>query len=117
MLIVDYRTGAVMADHGAAASGESSVVDEHYGGAVDPKGFVGQLFATMRPYAAPHPPGAQPPPMLSCDEHVRGLLGEHVTDVIARRQSDTADRFAAPDAFRDYVKSNYQLLDRQGQPD
>ena len=33
VLIVDSRTGEVVADHGAVAPGESSVVDEHYGGA------------------------------------------------------------------------------------
>jgi len=33
VLIVDPRTGEVIADHGAVAPGESSVTDEHYGGA------------------------------------------------------------------------------------
>ncbi|MDT4959268.1 MAG: hypothetical protein QOD31_3067, partial [Pseudonocardiales bacterium] len=28
-----------------------------------PEGFIGQLFATMKPYAPPPPPGAQPPPL------------------------------------------------------
>jgi len=27
-----------------------------------PEGFIGQMFATMKPYAPPPPPGAQPPP-------------------------------------------------------
>jgi transposase len=33
VLIVDTNTGEVVADHGAVAPGESSVADEHYGGA------------------------------------------------------------------------------------
>ena len=33
VLIVDPRTGEVIADHAAVAPGESSVVDDHYGGA------------------------------------------------------------------------------------
>ena len=33
VLIVDPRTGQVVADHAVVAPGESSVVDEHYGGA------------------------------------------------------------------------------------
>lgn len=33
VLIVDTHTGEVVADHGAVAPGESSVADEHYGGA------------------------------------------------------------------------------------
>ena len=36
-----------------------------------PEGFIGQLFATMRPYAPPLPPGAQPPPLWGREEHVR----------------------------------------------
>lgn len=28
-----------------------------------PQGFVGRMFATMKPYAPPPPPGAQPPPL------------------------------------------------------
>jgi len=33
VLIVDTHTGEVVADHGAVAPGDSSVVDEHHGGA------------------------------------------------------------------------------------
>jgi len=33
VLIVDTHTGEVVADHGAVAPGDSSVMDEHYGGA------------------------------------------------------------------------------------
>jgi len=28
-----------------------------------PAGYIGQMFATMKPYAPPPPPGAQPPPL------------------------------------------------------
>jgi hypothetical protein len=35
------------------------------------------------------------------------LLGDRVTSVDARRQTVTVDRFAAPDAFRDYFKAHY----------
>ena len=28
-----------------------------------PTGFIGRMFATMKPYAPPPPPGAQPPPL------------------------------------------------------
>ena len=41
-----------------------------------PEGFIGQMFATMRPYAPPPPPGAQPPPLWGSEEHVRALLGD-----------------------------------------
>ena len=47
-----------------------------------PEGFIGQMFATMKPYAPPPPPGAQPPPLWGREEHVRELFGDRVTDVV-----------------------------------
>jgi SAM-dependent methyltransferase len=72
-----------------------------------PTGFVGQMFATMKPYSPPPPPGAQPPPLWGDEDHVRALLGNRVTDVVTSRQMVTVDRFESPDAFRDYFKANY----------
>jgi SAM-dependent methyltransferase len=72
-----------------------------------PTGFVGEMFRTMKPYAPPPPPGAQPPPLWGDEDHVRGLLGDRVTDVVARRQTVTIDGFATPDAWRTYWKSVY----------
>ncbi|MFD2356143.1 class I SAM-dependent methyltransferase [Nonomuraea ferruginea] len=50
-----------------------------------PEGFIGQMFATMKPFVAPPPPGAQPPPLWGDEDHVRALLGDAVTEVVARR--------------------------------
>ncbi|MFI6988319.1 class I SAM-dependent methyltransferase [Nonomuraea wenchangensis] len=72
-----------------------------------PEGFIGQMFAAMKPYVAPPPPGAQPPPLWGSEGHVRALLGDAVTDVVARRQMVTIDRFAHPGEFLDYFKANY----------
>ena len=72
-----------------------------------PEGFIGQMFATMKPYAPAPPPGAQPPPMWGSEEHVRALLGDRVTEVSASRASLVVDEFATPAAFRDYFKVNY----------
>lgn len=72
-----------------------------------PEGFIGQMFAAMRPYAPPPPPGAQPPPLWGREEHVRSLLGDQVTDVRARRQSVRISRFGRPEDFRDYFKARY----------
>jgi SAM-dependent methyltransferase len=72
-----------------------------------PEGFIGQLFATMKPYAPAPPPGAQPPPLWGQEGHVRALLGDRVTDVEAHRQGVRVDRFGVPEAFRDYFKSCY----------
>lgn len=72
-----------------------------------PEGFIGRLFATMKPYVPPPPPGAQPPPLWGNTDHVRGLLGDRVTDFAVRRQTVTIDHFARPEEFRDYFKANY----------
>jgi SAM-dependent methyltransferase len=72
-----------------------------------PEGFIGRMFATMKPYAPPPPPGAQPPPLWGSEEHVTALLGDRVTDVVARRRTVRIDHFASPEAFRDYFKANY----------
>jgi SAM-dependent methyltransferase len=72
-----------------------------------PEGFIGQMFATMKPYAPPPPPGAQPPPLWGREDHVRALLGDQVTDITATRQTVKIDRFADPETFRDYFKALY----------
>jgi SAM-dependent methyltransferase len=72
-----------------------------------PEGFIGQVFATMKPYAPPPPPGAQPPPLWGREDHVQALLGDRVTGVTTRRQTVTISRFADPSAFRDYFKARY----------
>lgn len=72
-----------------------------------PQGFIGQMFAAMKPYAPPPPPGAQPPPLWGEEDHVRALLGDRVTDVVASRQSVRVDHFRTPEEFRDYFKAHY----------
>ncbi|MEV0810046.1 class I SAM-dependent methyltransferase [Micromonospora sp. NPDC050200] len=72
-----------------------------------PQGFIGQLFATLKPYVAAPPPGAQPAPLWGDEQHVRALFGDRVADIAARRQTLRVDGFATPEAFRDYFKTNY----------
>lgn len=72
-----------------------------------PGGYIGQMFSTMKPYQAPPPPGAQPPPLWGDPDHVRKLLGDRVADFSAQRRTVTVDHFATADAFRDYFKSHY----------
>ncbi len=72
-----------------------------------PEGFIGQMFATMKPYAPPPPPGVQPPPLWGSEEHVSSLLGDRVTDVVTRRQAARVEAFGQPEAFRDYFKARY----------
>jgi SAM-dependent methyltransferase len=72
-----------------------------------PEGHIGQLFATMKPYMAPPPAGAQPPPLWGREDHVRALLGERITDVNAELRALTVDHFTSGAEFRDYFKSVY----------
>jgi len=72
-----------------------------------PEGFIGQMFATMKPYAPPPPPAAQPPPLWGREDHVRSLLGDRVTDVRAARQTVRVSLFGRPEDFRDYFKARY----------
>ena len=71
-----------------------------------PEGFIGRMFGTMKPYAAPPPAAAQPPPLWGDEQHVRDLLGDRVTDVRAVTRSVTLD-FASGIEFRDYFKAYY----------
>jgi len=72
-----------------------------------PGGFIGEMFATMKPYAPPPPAGAQPPPRWGDETHVRGLLGDRIGDVHATVQSLRVEAFASGEAFRDYFKRTY----------
>ena len=72
-----------------------------------PTGFIGQMFTTIKPYAPPAPPGAQPPPLWGNEEHVRGLLGDRVTDLVSRQQKVRVDCFADASAFLGYFKERY----------
>lgn len=72
-----------------------------------PAGFIGQMFATMKPYAPPPPPGAQPPPLWGKEEHVRDLLGDRVTDFVAGERMLPVDRFGTPEELLEFFKAHY----------
>ena len=72
-----------------------------------PSGFIGQMFAAMKPFNPPPPPGVQPPPLWGDLAHVRELLGDRVTDLRASQQMLKVDQLADPVTFRDYFKTNY----------
>ncbi|MBF4763960.1 class I SAM-dependent methyltransferase [Nocardioides islandensis] len=72
-----------------------------------PAGFIGQMFATMKPFVAPPPAGVQPPPLWGDEDHVRGLLGDRVTDVRTETRTVKVTLFAEPADFREFFKTNY----------
>ncbi|MFZ2527096.1 MAG: class I SAM-dependent methyltransferase [Rhodococcus sp. (in: high G+C Gram-positive bacteria)] len=103
--------GVMFAPHHQAAADELVRVTRP-GGRIGllswtPDGFIGRMFATMKPYAPPPPPGAQPPPRWGDETHVRALLGDRVTDVEARTAQLRVERFATGEEFRDFFKATY----------
>jgi SAM-dependent methyltransferase len=72
-----------------------------------PGGFIGQMFATMKPFAPPPPEGAQPPPLWGDEAHVADLFGDGVSDFAAVKQSVVVDAFDTGAEFRDYFKACY----------
>ncbi|WP_329376242.1 class I SAM-dependent methyltransferase [Streptomyces sp. NBC_01351] len=103
--------GVMFAPHHQAAANELLRVCRA-GGTIGllnwtPQGFIGRMFATMKPYAPPPPPGAQPPPLWGDPEHVHELLGDGVADLVARRETVRVDRFKQPSEFREFFKALY----------
>ena len=103
--------GVMFAPHHQAAADELLRVCRP-GGTVGllswtPTGFVGELFSTMKPYAAPPPPGVQPPPLWGSPAHVAGLFGDRAEIVEAHTASVRVDAFPTPESFRDGFKAWY----------
>jgi SAM-dependent methyltransferase len=72
-----------------------------------PEGFVGQMLGATRPYVPQPPPGVQPPVLWGRPEHVRGLFGDRVGELRARRAAVRVDCFATPEEFRDFFSAAY----------
>lgn len=72
-----------------------------------PEGFIGRMFATMKPYAPPPPPGTQPPPLWGKREHVETLFAGQVSDLRVERRALRVDRFSSPEEFLAFFKTNY----------
>lgn len=71
-----------------------------------PEGFIGRMFAGMKPYAPP-PPGAEPPPLWGNEDHVRALFGDRITEVQAERRMLHVDRFRTGEEFRSFFADYY----------
>jgi SAM-dependent methyltransferase len=109
--VVMSCVGVMFAPHHQAAADELVRVIRPGGtiGLINwtPEGLIGNLLATMKPYAPPPPPGATPPPLWGNEDHVRQLFGDRVTGLTARRQTVRMDHCADPLEFREYWKRNY----------
>jgi ubiquinone/menaquinone biosynthesis C-methylase UbiE len=103
--------GVMFAPHHQAAAEELLRVYKP-GGSIGllswtPEGFVGQMFAAMKPFAPQPPPGAQPATLWGSEEHVRKLLGDRITGIHTRRQNLAVRSFHQPGDFVRYFKSHY----------
>jgi SAM-dependent methyltransferase len=109
--VVMSTVGIMFAPHHEASANEMLRVCRPGGtlGLINwtPEGFIGRMFATMKPYAAPPPPGATPPPRWGDEDHVRSLLGDRVIDFTATRGMLPVTAFDSPEEFRDYFKERY----------
>jgi SAM-dependent methyltransferase len=109
--VVTSCVGVMFAPHHQAAADELLRVCRPGGriGLVSwtPQGFIGQMFATMKPYVAPPPPGASPPPLWGDEDHVRELFGDQVVEVRADRRPLLVDRLRSPEEFLAFFKGNY----------
>jgi ubiquinone/menaquinone biosynthesis C-methylase UbiE len=109
--VVMSCVGAMFAPHHQAVADELVRVCRPGGviGMINwtPEGFIGNLFATMRPYAAPLPSGATPPPRWGDEQHVSALFGEAVTGLRFQRRTMVMDHRGDPADFREYWKRTY----------
>ncbi|MFS0868297.1 class I SAM-dependent methyltransferase [Microbacterium sp. 179-B 1A2 NHS] len=109
--VVMSSIGVMFAPHHQLAADELTRV-VRTGGVIGvlswtPAGAIGQLFATMKPYAPPPPPGASPAPLWGSVDHVRDLFGDRVEDMAAHQQTLRVDAFSTGAELRDFFKANY----------
>ena len=72
-----------------------------------PDGMLGALFRTMAPFAAPPPPGAQPPPLWGSEEHVQQLFGDRVEWRTLEREVLEITAFKHPHDYATHFKERY----------
>lgn len=72
-----------------------------------PEGMLGALFRTMGPFAAPPPPGAQPPPLWGSEEHLRGLTADRVDWHTFERDLLEITAFEHPHDYASHFKTYY----------
>lgn len=109
--VVMSSIGVMFAPHHQAAADELVRVCRP-GGTIGllswtPEGMLGQLFATMKPFAAPPPPGASPPPLWGSEEHLRELFGGRVELHTATRDTLEITAFREARDYGEHFKSFY----------
>ena len=109
--VVMSAIGVMFAPHHQAAADELVRVCRP-GGTVallswTPEGMLGDLFRTMKPFAAPPPPGAQPPPLWGSEEHLAGLFGNRVQFHTLERDTLAITAFTRARDYGEHFKAYY----------
>ncbi len=72
-----------------------------------PAGFIGQLFATLRPFVPAPPAGVQSPTLWGDTRHIQQLFGSRVWELECEKRTVHVDAFDDPSGFRELFKSSY----------
>ncbi len=109
--VVMSSIGVMFAPHHQAAADELVRVCRP-GGKIGllswtPEGMIGSLFATMKPFAAPPPPGASSPPLWGSEEHVQGLFGGRVSFETLERDHLEITAFDDARDYGEHFKAYY----------
>ena len=72
-----------------------------------PDGMLGALFATMKQFMPPPPPGVQAPPLWGGEEHLQGLMGGRVGFHTSRREVLEITAFPRARDYAEHFKANY----------
>jgi SAM-dependent methyltransferase len=72
-----------------------------------PEGMIGALFATMKPFAPPPPPGASPAPLWGSEDHVRELFGDRVELTTLERDMLEITAFERPFDYAQHFLDKY----------
>jgi ubiquinone/menaquinone biosynthesis C-methylase UbiE len=72
-----------------------------------PDGMIGAMFATMKPFAPPPPPGAQPAPRWGSEEHQDELFGDRVAWTSRTREVLEVTAFERPHEYAEHFKARY----------
>lgn len=72
-----------------------------------PEGMLGELFRTMKPFAAPPPPGAQPPPLWGSEDHLAALFGDRVEFGSMKRDTLEITAFSQARDYAAHFKAYY----------
>jgi len=70
-----------------------------------PDSFIGEVFRTTAKHV-PQPAGLQPPGLWGKEEHVRGLLGDGVSDMRVERKTYSF-RYRSPEHFVEFFRTHY----------